>query len=273
MEQLRTLVFTIGLILGVMNIQSAYAGSTVSVDGVTLTANETLSTDQIIINEDATLSGNGTLTGSLLLEGTLSPGASEVGTFTIQSNFVCNGGTIELQVTATNITDEILISGTASGTAQVLLTASPLISPQDKAVIYGGAGSDYSGFTVAPSSPDWLIRQSANNLLIHELVYDTDGDGRSDYFETVSGTDLNDTNSLFQYTGYNFSTNPANIQIGFNTEAGRTYSLEYTTNLVVGAWVVYPASSPVAGDGADKQFTSPLNDDAQAFYRVGISRP
>ena len=270
MTPLRFTVCALSLIIGLY----ANASTVVTVDGSSvLTINNTVSIDQVIVNSNATLSGNGTLTGSLMLAGTLNPGASEVGTFNIQSNLTCNSGTIHMDAIGSNLVDYLLISGTTTGAASVLLMGAPAFSPQDLIVVQSGASSDFSGFSTDPISPNWLVRQEGNNLLIHELAYDADGDGRSDYFETVAGTDLNDTNSVFQYTAYGFTTNPANIQIGFNTEPGRTYSLEYTTNLIAGTWVVYPASTSVVGDGTDKQFDSPLNDDNEAFYRVGISRP
>lgn len=259
--------------VGILFLMDMAFAATVTVgSGTTLFVDHPLSAGQVVVDDGACLSGSGSLTGSLLLAGTLKPGASGIGTFTVQSNLTCNGGTFELQASGDATADVVQVAGSVTGTARVLLSAPVAVSPQELMVVQAGAGSDYTGFSADPSSPDWLARPSGNNLMIHELAYDADGDGQTDYHETVAGTGINDINSLFQMTDFAVSTLTSQVQLGFNTVTGRTYTLEFCTNLVAGTWSAVPAVLPVAGDGIDKQFGAALNDGSQTFYRIGILR-
>ena len=265
----RMLFVAVGILF---SMDMAFSATLTVGSGTTLSVDSVLSAEQVVVDDGASLSGDGTVSGSMILEGTLKPGSSSVGTFTVQSNLTCNGGTFELQVSGDTTADVVQVAGSVTGTAGVLLSAPVAISPQGLMVIQAGAGSDYAGFSTDPSSPDWLVRSSGDNLIIHELAYDADGDGQPDYHELVAGTGKNDTNSFFNLTGFAVMTNASQMQLGFNTVTGRTYSLLSSTNLISGAWSVVPATQPVSGDGTDKQFAADLSDDSQVFYRIGITR-
>lgn len=236
---------------------------------VTMVVAAALDAAVVTVDDGAVLSGSGVLTGSLVLKGALSPGGDAVGAFTVQSNLTCDGGTFDLQAVSNTVADTVSAGGTVSGTGLVLLSVPFGVSPQDLAVIFGGAGSDYSGLS---ASPGWLVRQDGDHLLIHELVNDADGDGQSDYYETIAGTGLGDSNSLFQVMATVNLTNVPPVQFGFNSVTGRTYSLVFCTNLLEGVWTAVPEGAAVAGDGSDKQFAADLADSGEGFYRIEISR-
>ena len=208
-------------------------------NGTTLSADETVSVDQVVVDSGAVLSGEGTLTGNLLLKGSLKPGGGDVGNFTVQSNLVCDGGTFELRAVSNTVADTVAVWGMASGSGLVLLSALAGVSPQGLAVIFGGSGSDYSGLSVSAGSPDWLILQSGNNLLVHELAHDGDGDGLTDYLETIHGTDPHKGDTDGDHFGDGFEvangynpTNSHNAMVDFIRNNGGTFGL-YESNVVV----------------------------------------
>ncbi|WP_136078538.1 thrombospondin type 3 repeat-containing protein [Pontiella desulfatans] len=205
-------------------------------NGTVFSVNETVSANQVLVDSGAVLSGDGALTGNLLLKGSLKPGGGAVGIFTVQSNLVCDGGIFELHAVSNTVADTVDVSGMVGGSGLVLLSAIAGVSPQGLAVVLGGAGSDYSGLSV---SPGWLIRQEADNLLVHELAHDDDDDGLTDYLETIHGTDLhsgdtdgdNFSDGFEVAHGYN-PTNSHNAMVDFIRNNGGTFGL-YESNVVV----------------------------------------
>lgn len=208
-------------------------------DGTALSVNETVSVDQVVVDSGAVLSGSGALTGNLLLQGSLKPGGDGIGNFSLQGNLVSDGGIFELQAASNTVADTVNVSGMAGGSGLVLLSALAGISPQGLAVVFGGAGSDYSGLSVSPGSPDWLISQSGNNLLVHELAHDDDGDGLTDYTEINTGTNPHNADTdgdkfsdgFEVANGYN-PTNSHNAMVDFIRNNGGTFGL-YESNAVL----------------------------------------
>lgn len=208
-------------------------------DGTSFLVNGTVSGDQVVVDSGAVLSGDGTLTGNLLLKGALSPGDNGVGSLSVQSNLVCDGGVFDLYAVSNTVADTVDVLGTVSGMGRVLLSAAAGVSPQGLAVVLGGAGSDYSELSVSPGSPNWMISQSGNNLLINELAHDDDDDGLTDYTETIIGTnprnsdsDGDDFGDGFEVAnGYN-PTNSHNAMVDFIRNNGSTFGL-YESNAVL----------------------------------------
>jgi len=96
---------------------------------------------------------------------------------------------------------------------------------------------------------------------------DPDHDGMSNYEEFWAGTDPNDSNSVLAidrstliFNGY--------VQIRWQTVSGKTYAVQYSTDLV--SWS--DLRDPVQGDGsiATVNDTSRIQQEGQKYYRIVI---
>ena len=235
-------------------------------DGTVLSIDGAVSVNQVVINSNAVLSGAGTLTGNLLLKGALKPGGDGVGSFTIQSNLVSNGGEFDLQAVSNTVADAVDVLGAVSGTGRVFLSAFGGVSPQGLAVILGGTGSHYSELSVSPGSPNWMIRQSGNNLLIHELAYDDDGDGLTDYIETISGTDPRNADTdgdsfddYFEVMNGGYPTNSQAAYVDYIRSNGGTFDL-YSSNVVLDV-AVGQVALEISGGNAELTLQLMQSDD------------
>jgi hypothetical protein len=63
---------------------------------------------------------------------------------------------------------------------------------------------------------------------------DPDGDGMPNWAEYIAGTDPTDPQSVLNI--FSFAKTNANISLQFNSVSGRTYTVEYSTNLSKGIW-------------------------------------
>jgi len=67
---------------------------------------------------------------------------------------------------------------------------------------------------------------------------DTDGDGANDKDELLAGTDPNDDNSVFVITDLTSVVSADGTVVKWSSEAGRTYTLWGSSNLLSGFWVI-----------------------------------
>ncbi len=104
-----------------------------------------------------------------------------------------------------------------------------------------------------------------------ETGADSDGDGQSDYAETIYGTDPLSSSSRFEASITRTEEPPgAPGQIlKFETILNRRYTVLYSTSLKDGEW--QPVSDPVAG--IDGEVTVSLAmEDIRGFYRVSVEK-
>jgi len=100
---------------------------------------------------------------------------------------------------------------------------------------------------------------------------DTDGDGFTDDYETLAGTNPNDATSFFRLQ----SVTPAGdgIHVSYAAIAARTYTVEYSQTLAGGSWIT--VDTYVSTGAASHTF---LDTDAvrrsrpTGFYRVKVSQ-
>lgn len=128
-------------------------------------------------------------------------------------------------------------------------------------------GMAIDNFRITPlldSDGDSLPDQEEIELGTNPFLADTDGDGQSDFFETV----LTDTNPLSGSSSFKTKlTVDGNIaQVSFPSLIGRSYQVETSADL--SNWT---SSSAQAGTGQNLAFEATRTD--TLFFRVKISRP
>ncbi|MDF7798742.1 right-handed parallel beta-helix repeat-containing protein [Pontiellaceae bacterium B1224] len=139
-----------------------------------------------------------------------------------------------------------------------LLAGSPCI---DAGMEIAGLTSDIEG-TPRPldGDADGIAQSDIGAYEFVNPLADSDGDSVIDPSEIVAGTDPTNSNDWFHITAQDGST------IWFPSVLDRLYTLEASTNLVLGGW--YGITNQV-GSGAEIQLTDP-NTNAAAFYRVRV---
>ncbi|ADJ28574.1 PEP-CTERM sorting domain-containing protein [Nitrosococcus watsonii] len=98
----------------------------------------------VFVNADGRLSGDGTITGNVIVDGgTVAPGNSP-GTMTIDGDFIVNGGTLELEIDSLFDRDEFIVSGDVIFGATAMIDLILGFEPMDILNIE----DFFSGFTV-----------------------------------------------------------------------------------------------------------------------------
>lgn len=115
-----------------------------------------------------------------------------------------------------------------------------------------GAGFDIGAYEYDPQSTD------------------SDGDRMADEQEIIAGTSPTNPASFFQVAAV---SNPApDFLCCFLSATGRTYTLEWRTNLLSGVWTNRPEPGPISGNGGPMQFSTPTAP-VQGFYRLRLTMP
>jgi ubiquitin len=149
-----------------------------------------LEADSFTLGAGATLAGSGTIIAPATIAGTLVP----VGALTFNSSlaFVSGASVVSSVRTHTDL-DSLSVAGAVTGAAQVSFTQSSGAIPVGQTLIAGGASSVYDAISPVASTA-WRLSASGNNLLVTELVGDSQGDGLKDwwriqYFSSRTGVD------------------------------------------------------------------------------------
>ena len=93
---------------------------------------------------------------------------------------------------------------------------------------------------------------------------DSDGDGRTDREEWISGTEPNNSNSVFRAESMD-----GDRQVGVQTVTGRVYTLYATEDLVSPDWQAVPGKTNIPGTGGLLQFQGATGF-SRRLFRVGV---
>ncbi len=187
---------------------------------------------------------------------------------------------------------EIVISGFAGSYGQ----SCPTLQVGDPVVINvwsttdtntAGTQTAWGGFVVTNSPvdsvgdgiPDWWREAyfgggGTNTNSVSCAACDADGTGQNNLFKYVAG--LNPTNpaSVFVLNIASATNQPSQNDLFFTPLAlGRTYTPEFSTNLVGGVWLPLTTYTGLLTNGNQVTITDTNPIPPQEFYRIGISLP
>lgn len=279
------------LTLATLGLATNLCASTVELDTGRLELGGLLEADRLVIGPAATLAGDGRIAAPAAIAGTLAPS----GTLTFGSTLAfASGATLVSRVTSNTQLDTLVVAGAVSGAAQVILVQTTGAIPLSQTFIAGGASSDYAGVAPAASNA-WALTASGNNLLITDLLGDSQGDGLKDWWrmqhfsvrtgvdkdadgdhdgmnneaEYVAGTDPTNSASLLVITGFAM-TREAEQSVAWPSVAGRVYGLECTTNLLE-SFVFLPDATNLSATPPVNVYTNTSGTGIpQLFYRVRV---
>jgi hypothetical protein len=101
---------------------------------------------------------------------------------------------------------------------------------------------------------------------------DADGTGQNNQFKYVAGLDPTNPASVFLLQVTPVTNQPAQYNLTFNPWArGRTYSPQFTTDLVEGVWLPLPGYTGPVTNGNQVTITDIDAIGSQEFYRIDIS--
>ncbi len=105
------------------------------------------------------------------------------------------------------------------------------------------------------------------------MTDDPDHDGVSNYAEYIAGTDPSDPYSLLYISNLNPMNQPQGPIVTFEpTFSGRRYNMQFSTNLVSGAWTTVYTNIP--GYAGYMYLTDLVNTNStQGFYRITVELP
>ena len=134
-------------------------------------------------------------------------------------------------------------------------------------------GSIFVSFTqnLAPlGTPEWwLASYGWTNAFGAAETRDTDHDGMPAWREYIAGTDPTDAFSCFRFVAV---SNVIGVQVYCASTTGRTYSIQYRTNLFASGWTNLPGVPSLPGTGGMILFND-TNAAPQRFYRLTLQRP
>ncbi len=113
--------------------------------------------------------------------------------------------------------------------------------------------------------------------LLQSSITDKDGDGSTDGYEYLAGTDPNNGNSKFRLQIQRTGATAKEVSFVAQAAAGngyqsktRTYTLEWTTDLNSNTWTPLSGYIGVLGAGQTVRYPVPLQGPATVFYRAVI---
>jgi titin len=106
-----------------------------------------------------------------------------------------------------------------------------------------------------------------NPFNANDAGLDLDGDGSSNLSEYGAGTDPNDAEDFLRVENFRLAGNSAGFDFG--SLIGKTYSVQFSTNLNTG-WLGLAGATNVAGTGLKLNITDNSAGTAQRFYRIRV---
>lgn len=119
------------------------------------------------------------------------------------------------------------------------------------------------GFGSVGSDAAWL-----DNVLWTLDVSDKDEDGMLDWMESIAGTGLTDSNSIFVVSAIGKADVPDAVAISWESFTGRVYSVEIATNTTAG---FTPLVSNLPSTPPLNVYTASLGQAEVAYFRVKVS--
>ena len=103
---------------------------------------------------------------------------------------------------------------------------------------------------------------------------DFDGTGQDNLFKYVAGLDPTDPTSVFSFLIASVTNQTSTQNLLFTPlEPARTYTLQYNTDLVNGAWAPLSGFTGPVTNGSQVTITDPAAVPNQKFYRLDITYP
>ncbi len=125
--------------------------------------------------------------------------------------------------------------------------------------------------------PDWWMLRyfgHTNGLAIDDslAIDDADGTGQNNLFKYAAGLDPTNPSSIFVLQVAPVTNQPTQYNLIFNPWAkGRTYSPQFTTDLVSGVWLPLPGYTGPVTNGNQVMLTDTNAAAPQRFYRIDIN--
>ena len=229
-----------------------FAGQLTDVQSVAVTASPTT------VNEGSTrqLAATATFT-----DGTVLPLAAASATWSVSSGQLASVSSAGLATAATVYQDTNGVARADYLGQSGTLTLSVLNVNNDDYGTYAGDGLDDA----------WQVQYFGIGSANAGPTADPDGDGQNNVFEYLAGTSPVSASSLFTLSIG--SATASQRTLSFNPiTAGRTYSVEYRTNVASGGFTTLTGAAQ-SDNGSTRAVTDPGTGDAVRYYRVRISLP
>jgi ubiquitin len=265
----------------------ALAQTVVELDAGALNLGCALEADQVIVDAGATLAGSGTVAAAATVAGTLAPD----GTLSFGSTLAfADGAALVSRVTGNESLDTLAVAGTVSGRATVSFVQTAGAIPLGQTLIAGGVSSVYDGITPAASNA-WALAASGDNLLVTDLLGDTDsdgikdywamqyfsarsvdkavdgdGDGQSNWAEFIAGTDPTLIGSRLALSAV-ATVSAGHFEVRWLSAAGRHYTLLKSATL---DGTFTPVATGITAQPPENAFTDESATGTAAFYKIRV---
>ncbi|MBI3879525.1 MAG: hypothetical protein HY301_05615 [Verrucomicrobia bacterium] len=242
----------------------------------------------LVLATNSVLNGTGTILGAVTNFGTIAPGSSPGalrinGSLSLRSSanlsFEIGGLLATNQYDVLNVTSFVELAGTLS--LSLLNGFYPAVGDAFSLLNFASATGAFTNATsggrlnTVDNLGSFLVTITPTNVVAGGYVSpDSDGDGQSDYAESLAGT--NPTNSASVLALVPLSVSPGGaLTLRFPFVAGKSYRILWSDNLASGAWNVIAAPGLVQNVAG---FYDWLDDGTQTgglgvttrAYRVGL---
>ena len=131
---------------------------------------------------------------------------------------------------------------------------------------------DFSRDGTGDHDEEGLLDGQEHDIGTNPLLKDTDGDGQSDWAESIAGTSGTNEGEYFSIKEISSATESLDpLVLYWDTVSGRTYRLLYGLSMT-GNWDAVTQVMEALGDGQRKSYTNE-NSDRTGFYRLTVDKP
>jgi PKD repeat protein len=131
---------------------------------------------------------------------------------------------------------------------------------------------DFSRDGTGDNDEEGLLDGQEHDFGTSPLLQDTDGDGQTDWAESIAGTGGTDEQDFFSIKEISPATESLDpLVLYWDTVSGRTYRLLYGLSMT-GNWDAATQVLETPGDGQRKSYTNE-NSDRNGFYRLSVEKP